>query len=226
MKKLLNIFFLMFCSLIVCAQNTNAVAGLSIISDSLKTKIPFENYWTFSLAYGKGLNSEFIPQTENVWASNISIRAGKQHPKYILGIGYDAQTLALRNTASGTTMYNEIKHFGNPQHSFYGFADKIKRLKKVTIYYGVLAGICSGKSDAVDSTSQFMMYESSKGYVIGAHLGLVKKMKKNWSLFFEFEPKLYGVNFDFKNKNGSEKSVDFRIKTFPIMVGVQYALKR
>lgn len=225
MKKLFFLLLLSGIAFNIQAQNKNTIAGMPVLPDTAKTKIPFENFWEISFAYGKGLNAEFIPQTENVWATNMVVRASMQHPKYLLGFGYDAQVIALRNTESGTNMYNEVKHFGNPQHTFYGFADKIKRLKKVDVYVGVLAGFCMGKADAIDSTTQFMQYESSKGYVIGGHIGAVYKVKTKWSAFIEFEPKMYGINFDYKNKNGSDKSVDFRIKTFPILLGVKYAFK-
>jgi hypothetical protein len=117
-----------------------------------------------------------------------------------------------------------LNNFGNPQHSLYVFADKVWRKQNTYIYAGLLAGLSFGKACSHDTLSEFTSYESSKGYVLGGHIGITYKMNKQWNLFAEFEPKVYGINFAYTQNGVSQTSVPFRIKAFPFLVGFKYAL--
>lgn len=213
----------LFVLFIFCFQSTDSKAfNFSKDSVSQLKSTTFYPFWSVAAGVGLSINSEFIANSENTPSVISGFRLLRHHQVFSFGIGYDAQVLALKSAATNNS--GQIYKYGNPLHSFLGLLEMRKNKNWGNVYLGGLVGYATGKTDETNDLSQFGKYTSAKGHIIGGLLGVEKNARKNFSLFVEFEPKLYMLDFVYL-KSGVEKTANHNILVFPTLVGLKYVFK-
>lgn len=218
-----KLLFTLIIAAIFCFCSIDSSA-ISFSKDSVvqKKSTTFYPYWSLSAGVGMSINSQFIANTENTPSVFSGFRLLRQHQVFSYGIGYDAQVLALKSSASNNS--GLIYKYGNPLYSIFGLVEMRKAKTWGNLYIRVLAGYAFGKTEETSDFTKFSKYTSSKGYFVGGILGIEKNARNNFSLFMEFEPKIYMLDFEY-TKSGVEKTAIHTVLVLPVLVGLKYSFK-
>lgn len=220
MSKLL---FTLIISAIFCFCSIDSRA-ISFSKDSVfqKKSTTFYPYWSLSAGVGLSVNSEFIANAENTPTMMSGFRLLHQHQVFSCGIGYDAQVLSLKSTASSNT--GQVYKYGDPLHSVFGLLEIRKTKTWGNIYLGVLLGYASGKIEGNNDLTKYSIYTSTAGYLLGGIFGIEKNLRKKFSIYLELVPKLYLLEFK-HTKSGVEKTANRNVLVLPVLVGLKYSFK-
>jgi hypothetical protein len=171
------------------------------------------SFWEIGVLGGVSTHSEFIANTENTISPVYGVRIARHSNRFMFGVGYDAQTFALKTTQEGWP--SETYKYANPQHTFYIFGNRVIRKGWGDYHIGLALGYSSGKSE---DSKGFSRYESSKGMVAGLNIGATYHLFSKVSAAIEVNPKAYLLKFE-KDNNKTETA---RVLTAPVQLGFKF----